>query len=110
MVRIVHFLWDEWKALETQVAELRNDIDQLAKQEEPCRRLLSVPGVGTLIATAIVATIGNGSAFRKGRDFARDLLGAAPTIHRRKAEAPSESASEEIATCAGSLFTAPGLW
>jgi transposase len=77
MVRLVRFLWEEWKALEEQVTELRDEIDQLAKQEEPCRRLLSVPGVGTLVATAMVATVGNGSTFRKGRDFAA-WLGLVP--------------------------------
>ena len=77
MVKIIWFLWQERQSLEAQVAELRGEIDHLAKGEEPCRRLLSVPGVGTLVATAMVATIGNGSAFRKRRDFAA-WLGLTP--------------------------------
>jgi transposase len=76
----VRFLWQEWQSLEVQVTELRNEIDNLAKSEEPCRRLLSVPGVGTLVATAMVATVGNGSTFRKGRDFAA-WLGLVPRQH-----------------------------
>ena len=80
IIKILRFLWQEWQSLEAQVAELRGEIDHLAKQEEPCRRLLSVPGVGTLVATAMVATIGNGSAFRKGRDFAA-WLGLVPRQH-----------------------------
>ena len=80
IIKILRFLWQEWQSLEIQVAELRGEIDHLAKHEEPCRRLLSVPGVGTLVATAMVATIGNGSAFRKGRDFAA-WLGRLPRQH-----------------------------
>lgn len=40
IVKILRFLWQEWQSLEAQVAELRGEIDHLAKQEEPCRRLL----------------------------------------------------------------------
>jgi transposase len=80
MIRIVHFLWQEWQSLEVQVTELRNEIDNLAKSEEPCRRLLSVSGVETLVATAMIATVGNGSTFRKGRDFAA-WLGLVPRQH-----------------------------
>jgi transposase len=70
MLRILHFLWDEWKSSRHIIAELKHELDALAHNEDSCRRLLSVPGVGPLIATALVATIGNGSAFHKGRDFA----------------------------------------
>jgi transposase len=34
-----------------------------------CRRLMTIPGIGPIIANAMVATIGDGSAFRRGRDF-----------------------------------------
>ncbi len=34
-----------------------------------CRRLQSIPGVGPLLATAIVASVGNGSEFRRARDL-----------------------------------------
>ena len=35
-----------------------------------CRRLRQIPGFGPLVSTAMVAAIGNGAAFRRGRDFA----------------------------------------
>jgi transposase len=35
-----------------------------------CRRLLSVPGIGPLGATALLAAVGNASSFRKGRELA----------------------------------------
>lgn len=77
MVRILHFLWEEWRNLEAQLKGLRDEIDNLAQQDASCRRLLDVPGVGTLVATAMVAAVGNGSAFAKGREFAA-WLGLVP--------------------------------
>jgi transposase len=77
MSRILHRLWNEWKELESQVEDLRDEINQLAKQDAACRRLLDIPGVGTLVASALVASIGNGSAFAKGREFAA-WLGLVP--------------------------------
>ncbi len=40
-------------------------------------RIRQIPGIGPVVATAIVAAIGNGAAFRKGRDFAA-WLGIVP--------------------------------
>jgi hypothetical protein len=42
-----------------------------------CTRIRQIPGIGPVVATAIVAAIGNGAAFRKGRDFAA-WLGIVP--------------------------------
>jgi transposase len=53
---------------------------QIAGKNEACHRLLEMPGIGPVTATAMVATIGNGSAFRKGRDFAA-WLGVVPEEH-----------------------------
>jgi transposase len=77
MAHLIRFLWEEWKSLECQFKEMRNETDNLAKQDLSCRRLLDVPGVGTLVATALVASVGNGSAFLKGREFAA-WLGLVP--------------------------------
>ena len=77
MSRIMRLLWTEWKELESQIDDIRNEIDQLVKQDAACRRLLDIPGVGTLVASAMAASVGNGSAFAKGRDFAA-WLGLVP--------------------------------
>ena len=45
-------------------------IGKTAKTNDACRRLVDIPGVGPIIATALIAAIGNGDAFRKGREFA----------------------------------------
>jgi transposase len=39
-------------------------IQQRAKEDEACQRLTTIPGIGPITATALIAAIGNGSAFR----------------------------------------------
>jgi transposase len=77
MVRILRGLWKEWRELEKELEHLRDEIDSLAEQDAGCQRLLDIPGVGTLVATAMVASVGNGAAFAKGREFAA-WLGLVP--------------------------------
>jgi transposase len=45
------------------------ETETLARDDEAYQRLMTVPGIGPIIASAMVATIGDGSAFRRGRDF-----------------------------------------
>ncbi len=51
--------------------------EQIAENDAGCCRIRQIPGIGPIVATAIVAAIGNGAAFRKGRDFAA-WLGLVP--------------------------------
>jgi len=78
--RLLHLLWQEWQHLETQIDSLTEEIEQIANQDEGCCRLRQIPGVGSLVATAVVAAIGNGAAFQKGREFAA-WLGLVPKQH-----------------------------
>ena len=50
---------------------------QLAHGTESCRQLMTIPGIGPIIASAMVAAVGSGTAFAKGRDFAA-WLGLVP--------------------------------
>jgi Isochorismatase family/Transposase IS116/IS110/IS902 family len=70
MRNLLALLWDEWKELERQIVEMNMEVEQIASSDAACQRLQRIPGIGPLIATAIVAAIGNGAAFRKGREFA----------------------------------------
>jgi transposase len=45
-------------------------IEQTVQENEACQRLLKVPGIGPVTATAVISAIGNGAAFRKVREFA----------------------------------------
>lgn len=73
-------LWREWKQLESDITEVSNEIDRISKEDAGCQRLRQIPGVGPLVSTATVAAIGNGGAFRNGRDFAA-WVGLVPRQH-----------------------------
>jgi transposase len=71
-------------ALRVLLAQLKLELDQMAirideadavlnktaHENEACQRLVAIPGIGPITATALIAAIGNGAAFRKGREFA----------------------------------------
>src|ERR1700726_1275819 len=80
MRNLVAMLWSEWKDLELQIVQMNDEVERIASSDAACRRLRQIPGIGPLVATAIVASIGNGAAFRKGREFAA-WLGLLPNQH-----------------------------
>jgi transposase len=80
MRNLLHTLWQEWKSLNTDIDRVSEEIERIGNQDEGCRRLRQIPGVGPLVSTATVAAIGNGAAFRKGREFAA-WLGLVPRQH-----------------------------
>ena len=49
---------------------MSHEVELIASSDAACLRLRQIPGIGPLVATAIVASIGNGAAFHKGREFA----------------------------------------
>jgi transposase len=63
-------LWQEWKQVEVDLKTIRDEIERISEENALCRRLRQIPGFGPLVSTATVAAIGNGAAFRRGRDFA----------------------------------------
>jgi transposase len=70
-------LQSELRQLQSQIDEADALIAKAARDHEPCRRLMDIPGIGPLTATAVVASIGSGAEFRKGRSFAA-WLGLVP--------------------------------
>jgi len=77
MVRVIEGLAEDWRRLDERVDHLSGEITALARQDVGCERLMSVPGIGPIISSAMVAAIGTGDAFSKGRDFAA-WLGLVP--------------------------------
>src|SRR5450830_1217954 len=78
--RIVHIIEDlagDWRRLDERVESLSKEIVAIARQDAGCERLISVPGIGPIISSAMVAAIGSGEVFTKGRDFAA-WLGLVP--------------------------------
>ena len=76
MVRVIKDLAEDWR-LDERIDQLSSEIAVLAQQDTGCERLLSVPGIGPIISSAMVAAIGTGHAIVKGRDIAA-WLGLVP--------------------------------
>lgn len=76
-VRVIEGLAGDWCRLDERIEGLSSEIETVARQDAGCERLMSVPGIGPIISSAMVAAIGTGEAFTKGRDFAA-WLGLVP--------------------------------
>ena len=70
----------ELEQLSTRIDKMDKLIERTAADHEACQRLTTIPGVGPVTATALIAAIGNGAAFRKGRDLAA-WIGMVPQEH-----------------------------
>jgi len=73
-------LRSEMQYLHGQIEETDKLIARICCELEQCRRLVAIPGIGPITATATVAAIGNGAAFKKGRGFSA-WLGVVPGEH-----------------------------
>ena len=69
MVELIVDLYEDWEGLDERIDQLTSEIEKIAATEPNCRLLMSVPGVGPIISTAVAAAIGDGEAFERGRDF-----------------------------------------
>ncbi len=65
------------EALDRDIGEIEKKLAIGKKENKSVRRLLEIPGVGPLTATAAVATLGDAKAFKNGREFAA-FLGLVP--------------------------------
>jgi len=77
----MQLLVEEIRLLEARIGQLERELTALARQSPACKTLLSVPGVGLLTATALVAaTSGQVNHFRDARHFA-SWFGLTPKEH-----------------------------
>ena len=77
---LLHGLWEDLRRFDERVAELDAEIEVIAKTDPVAQRLQQLRGVGPLIATALVASVGNGQQYAKGRQMAA-ALGLTPKQH-----------------------------
>lgn len=70
----------EIEELQAKAEQLRAELERLTRTIPEASLLLSVPGIGVLTATALVAFVGDLSRFRSGRDLAA-YLGLTPREH-----------------------------
>jgi transposase len=69
MMRMIEDLAGDWRRLDERIQGLSDEIEAVAHQDLACARLMTVPGIGPIISSAMVAAIGDGAVFTKGRDF-----------------------------------------
>ena len=77
---LLHGVWVDLLALDDRVLELDREIERLANSNEVTKRLQQLRGVGAMVATALVATVGNADQYHKGRQMAASL-GLTPKQH-----------------------------
>lgn len=73
-------LFEEMIHLEQRVAKYDLQIKTLSEQSDVCQRLMTVPGVGPMVATALVASVSDAKVFKSGREMAA-WLGLVPRQH-----------------------------
>jgi len=77
MRRLVDDARTQWRELDKRIAAFDAEFAAFAKENEDARRLATIPGVGALIASALLAAIGKAETFDHGRDLAA-WLGLVP--------------------------------
>jgi transposase len=87
-------LYEDWICLDERIETIAGEIETIGEKEANCRRLMSVPGIGPLISTAVVAAIGTGEAFERGETSAHGLVlsraSTAQVVDPSWAASPSE--------------------
>jgi hypothetical protein len=95
MLRVIEDLAGDWRRLDERIDSLSGEIEAIARQDAGCERLMSVPGIGPIISSAMVAAIGTGEAFSRGRDFAA-WLGLVPKSLARRGAPPAVTPEPEV--------------
>jgi transposase len=78
MSRVIEELAGDLRHLDARIEGLSGEIETLVRQDQHCERLMTVPGIGPIISSAMVAAIGTGDVFTKGRDFISGVLFRGP--------------------------------
>jgi transposase len=73
-------LYAEFQRLEDEVSFYDELLLQISREHPECERLKTIPGIGSITATALIAAVGDPSAFKNGRQFAASL-GLVPRQH-----------------------------
>jgi transposase len=60
MLGVIEELAGDWRRLDQRIDGLSGEIEALARQDQACSRLMTVPGIGPIISSAMVAAIGTG--------------------------------------------------
>jgi len=80
MRKLISAVFEDLRHLEGRLSEVNREIDAIAAASDTARRLMTVPGIGPLTATALLAAAESGRQFQKARDMAA-WLGFVPREH-----------------------------
>jgi transposase len=77
MVTLIADARAQWAELDRRIAVFDTEFVRWTKENEDARRLVTIPGVGATIASALMAAVGKAETFERGRDLAA-WLGLVP--------------------------------
>lgn len=80
MKNILQNLRDSLKKLDAEIDSFKAFLEKLAQEDESCVRIRTLPGIGPITATAVIAKIGRGCDFKNGRELSA-YLGLVPKQH-----------------------------
>jgi transposase len=61
--------YDSWRQAQDQAHQIDAQLKEVARADARCRRLLAIPGIGVLTATALVAAVGNAAGHQQARQY-----------------------------------------
>ena len=74
---VIHDVYEQFKQVDEMSKHIEQKIQRIANTREDCQQLMRLPGVGPMISTAVVAAVGDGRDFKKGREMSA-WLGLTP--------------------------------
>lgn len=80
MRKLILGLQRDWIWTDKRIEMTISEIKSVSESEASCQRLMTIPGIGPIISSAVVAAVGTGEAYYRGRDFAA-WLGLVPRQH-----------------------------
>src|SRR5207245_11327605 len=75
--RLMEDRGEEWRSMDQRIKGYDDELAERVRHEDTAKRLIRIPGIGVLTATALVAAVGNAQTFSCGRDLAA-WLGLVP--------------------------------
>jgi transposase len=75
--KLLHDTWLRLRTLNEQILTYDRELNHLVHDSEPAKRLMTIPGIGAITATALLASVGDPKQFKNGRQFAA-WLGLTP--------------------------------
>jgi transposase len=78
--RLLAQCYQQLQELDRHIDQYTREMEQQSQQSEVCRRLQTIPGYGPIVAGVFHSTVGNGEAYRRGRDVSASL-GLVPRQH-----------------------------